>query len=232
MARPSAAAVTLALSLTAWGQPAQAMQGNIALGVRAGTLGLGAEVVTALDERVAVRAGAGFLGFDVDLTGRFGLAGDRTAKLSLPTALLSLGVEFSFASGLLRAGGGMVMRTHDPVHVITYEDGASISIGGGGYRYPEVLSVTTTLVSGTTAPYVLVGLGSNSGSGFGLVLDLGAVVHLTPRFDMTATGDPRVMNSPGFHADLETERLQTESDASTFVNFWPVVSVGLRYGIG
>lgn len=232
MARPSAAAVTLALSLAAWGQPAQAMQGNIGLGVRAGTLGLGAEVVTALDERVAVRAGAGFLGFDIDLTGRFGLAGDRTAKLSLPTALLSLGVEFSFASGLLRAGGGMVMRTHDPVHVITYEDGASISIGGGGYRYPEVLSVTTTLVSGTTAPYVLVGLGSNSGSGFGLVLDLGAVVHLTPRFDMTATGDPRVMNSPGFQADLETERLQTESDASTFVNFWPVVSVGLRYGIG
>ncbi len=232
MARPSAAAVTLALSLTAWGQPARAMQGNIALGVRAGTLGLGAEVVTALDERVAVRAGAGFLGFDVDLTGRFGLAGDRAAKLSLPTALLSLGVEFSFASGLLRAGGGMVMRTHDPVHVITYEDGASISIGGGGYRYPEVLSVTTTLVSGTTAPYVLVGLGSNSGSGFGLVLDLGAVVHLTPRFDMTATGDPQVMNSPGFQADLETERLQTESDASTFVNFWPVVSVGLRYGIG
>ena len=232
MARPSAAAIALALSLTAWGQPAQAMQGNIGLGVRAGTLGLGAEVVTALDERVAVRAGAGFLGFDVDLTGRFGLAGDRTAKLSLPTALLSLGVELSFASGLLRAGGGMVMRTHDPVHVITYEDGASISIGGGGYRYPEVLSVTTTLVSGTTAPYVLVGFGSNSGSGFGLVLDLGAVVHLTPRFDMTATGDPRVMNSPGFQADLETERLQTESDASTFVNFWPVVSVGLRYGIG
>ncbi len=102
MARPSDAAVTLALSLAAWGQPAQAMQGNIALGVRAGTLGLGVEVVTALDERVAVRAGTGFLGFDVDLTGRFGLAGDRTAKLSLPTALLSLGVEFSFASGLLR----------------------------------------------------------------------------------------------------------------------------------
>jgi len=122
-------AVAITLSLTAWVQPAQAFQANVSLGVRAGTLGFGAEVVAALDERVAVRAGAGFLGLDVDLTGRFGLAGNRTAELSLPTGLLSLGVEFAFAAGRLRAGGGMVMRSNDPVHVITYESGASIRIG-------------------------------------------------------------------------------------------------------
>ena len=224
--------MTLALAQAALGRPADALQRSVALGLRAGTLGVGAEVVTALDERVAVRAGAGFLGFDVDLTGRFGLAGDRTAELSLPTALLSLGVEFSVASGLLRAGAGMVMRSDDPVHVIRYEEGASISIGGGGYRYPEVLTVTTTLVSRSTAPYVLVGIGSGAGRGFGVALDLGAVLHLTPRFDMTATGDPAVMSSPGFRGHLELERLQAEGDAATFVTFWPIVSVGLRYGLG
>lgn len=225
-------AVAITLSLTAWVQPAQAFQANVSLGARAGTFGFGAEVVTALDERVAVRAGAGFLGFDLDLTGRFGLAGNRTAQLSMPTGLLSLGVEFSFASGRLRAGGGMVMRSNDPVHVITYESGASIRIGEGGYRHPEVRTVTTTLISGTAAPYVLVGLGSNSVRGLGLVLDLGAVLNVAPRFDMTATGDPAVMNSPGFRADLEAERLQAEGDASIFVNVWPVVSIGLRYGLG
>lgn len=230
--RRVAAAVALAVALGVAAQPAWAFQGNVSVGVRAGTLGFGAEVVTALDERVAVRAGAGFLGFDLDLTGRFGLAGNRTAELSLPTGLLSLGVEFSFASGRLRAGGGMVMRSNDPVHVITYESGASIRIGEGGYRHPEVLTVTTTLTSGTAAPYVLVGLGSNSVRGLGLVLDIGAVLNVAPRFDMTATGDPTVMSSPGFRADLEAERLQAEGDASIFVNVWPVVSIGLRYGLG
>ena len=230
--RRTVVAVALALTQAALGEPTQALQRNISLGLRAGTLGFGAEVVTALDERVAVRAGAGFLGFDVDLTGRFGLAGNRTAELSLPTALFSLGVELSGASGLLRAGAGMVIRSDDPVHVIRYEEGASISIGGGGYRYPEVTAVTTTLVSGSTVPYVLVGIGSNSGRGFGAVLDLGAVLHLTPRFDMSATGDPAIMSSPGFRGHLELERLQAEDDSSTFVNFWPVVSVGLRYGLG
>ena len=230
--RRLAAAVTLTLSLTASIQPAHAFQGDVSLGVRAGTLGFGAEVVKPLDDRVAVRAGAGFLGFDLDLTGRFGLAGNRTAELSLPTGLLSLGVEFSFASGRLRAGGGMVMRSNDPVHVIRYESGASIRIGEGGYRYPEVLTVTTTLTSGTAAPYLLVGLGSNSARGLGLVLDLGAVLNVAPRFDMAATGDPAVMSSPGFRTDLEAERLQAEGDASFFVNVWPVVSIGLRYGLG
>lgn len=232
MPRRLAAAVTLAVALGVAAEPAQAFQGNVSLGLRAGTLGFGAEVVTALDERVAVRAGAGFLGFDVDLTGRFGLAGDRTAELSLPTGLLSLGVEFAFAAGRLRAGGGMVMRSNDPVHVIRYESGASIRIGEGGYRHPEVLTVTTTLTSGTAAPYLLVGLGSNSVRGLGLVLDLGAVLNVAPRFDMAATGDPEVMSSPGFRADLEAERLQAEGDASFFVNVWPVVSIGLRYGLG
>ena len=224
-------AATIALSWTARGQPARAMQESIAVGGRVGTLGLGADVVVALNDRIAVRSGVAFFGFDVDLTGRFGLADNRTAELSLPTALYTIGAEVSSASGLLRAGAGLVVRSDDPVHEITYESGASISIGGGGYRYPEVLTVTTTLVSGSVAPYVLFGIGSNSTRGIGFVVDIGAVLHLSPNFDMTATGDPEVMNSPGFRDDLETERRQAEDDAIGFVNYWPVISVGLRYGL-
>ena len=224
-------AATIALSWTAWGQSARAMQESIAVGGRVGTLGLGADVVVALNDRIAVRGGAAFFGFDVDLTGRFGLADNRTAELSLPTALYTIGAEVSLASGLLRTGAGLVIRSDDPVHEITYESGASISIGGGGYRYPEVLTVTTTLVSGSVAPYVLFGVGSNSTRGIGFVVDIGAVLHLSPRFDMTATGDPEVMSSPGFRDDLETERRQAEDDAVGFVNYWPIISVGLRYGL-
>ncbi|MCY4398046.1 MAG: hypothetical protein OXE96_01690 [Gemmatimonadetes bacterium] len=222
---------TVPLALTMPGQPASAMQQGIAVGARMGTLGVGADVVVALNDRIALRGGAAFFGFDVDLTGRFGLAGNRTARIALPTALYSMGAELSAASGLLRAGAGLVFRSEDPLHEITYESGASISIGGGGYRYPEVLTVTTTLTSGSVAPYVLLGFGSNSAPGFSFVADIGAVLHLTPTFDMTATGDPAVLNSLKFRNDLDTERRQAEDDAAGFVNYWPVVSVGLRYGL-
>ncbi len=221
--------VIVALSLTVPGQPACAMQQSIALGARVGTLGFGADVTVALNERVAIRGGAGFLGFDMDLTGRFGLADNRTANLAFPSVLYTAGAEVS--SGLLRAGAGLLMRSGDPAYEITYGSGASISIGGGGYRQPEVRTLTTTLVSGSTAPYVLLGFGSNSTPGLSFLVDLGAVFHLDPRFDMTATGDAAVLNSSKFRNDLETERRQAEDDAGGFVNYWPIISVGLRYGL-
>ncbi len=218
-----------ALSLLAPARPVRALQEHVAVGARLGTLGIGADAVVAMSERFAVRGGAGFLGFGVDLTGRFGLADNRTAELSLPSALYTVGAEASF--GVLRAGAGLLIRSGDPAYAITYGNGATIDIGGGFYTQPEVRTLTSTLVSGSTAPYVLVGLGSNSPGGLGFFVDLGAVLMLDAGFEMAATGDPAVLNSAAFRSDLEAERREAEDDAGGFVNYWPIVSVGLRYGL-
>ena len=220
---------TVALSLLAGSRPASAMQENFALGAGLGTLGIGADAVVALNERFAVRGGAGFLGFGVDLTGRFGLADNRTAELSLPSALYTIGAEMSF--GALRAGAGVLIRSGDPSYEITYGSGNTIDIGGGFYRQPEVRTVTTTVVSRSAAPYVLFGFGSNAPSGLGFFVDLGTVFTLDAGLDMTATGDPAVLSSPEFRDDLEAERRQAEDDAGGFVSYWPIVSIGLRYGL-
>lgn len=229
MTKRSAAVVNLALALAALGPPASAMQQDISVGARVGTLGLGAEVNVALHEHFAIRGGAGFLGFDLDLTGRFGLAANRTARLSLPTALCTVGAEAS--SGHFRAGAGLLIRSDDPIHEITYESGATIDIGGSFYQAPEVRTITTTLISGSTAPYVLIGMGSSLKPELEFVFDLGAVLHISPKFDMTATGDPTTLNSPRFRADLATERRLAENAAASVVRFWPIVSVGVRYGL-
>ena len=219
----------LALAPVTPAQPVGAGQQEIAVGARLGTLGIGADIAVALNERLAIRGGAGFLGFDLDLTGMFGLASHRTAELSLPAMVYTLGAELS--SGPFRVGAGLLIRSGDPTHEIAYQDSATIDIGGGFYQYPEVHTLTTTLVSGSATPFVLFSLGSTPARGFGVVVDLGAVLHLNPQFDMTATGDPAVLNSARFQTDLETERRWAEDDASRFVNFWPMLSVGLRYGL-
>ena len=221
--------VGLAVGVAASAQPVGAVQQDIAVGARLGTLGIGAEVAVELHDRLAIRGGAGFLGFNLDLTGMFGLASNRTAELSLPAMVYTLGAELS--SGPFRVGAGLLRRSGDPTHEIAYQDSATIDIGGSFYQYPEVHTLTTTLVSGSTTPYVLFSLGSTPARGFGVVVDLGAVLHLNPQFDMTATGDPAVLNSSRFQTDLETERRSVEDDASRFVNFWPMLSVGLRYGL-
>ena len=220
----------LALVLAIPGTSAQAVQQDITVGARVGSLGFGADIAVALNEHVALRGGAGFLGFDVDLTGMFGLAANRTAELSLPMALFTIGAEAS--SGPLRIGAGLLIRSGDPIHEITYGSGATIDIGGGFYQEPEVRTFTTTLVSGATTPYVLIGTISRLERGLEILVDLGAVLHVNPKFDMTATGDPAVLNSSRFRTDLNIERRLAEEDAGSFVRFWPIVSLGVRYGLG
>lgn len=208
-------------------QSACALQDNIALGARLGTLGLGADVALPLNARVAIRGGAGFLGFDVDVTERSNLASNRTAELSLPSALLTVGAEFSF--GVLRAGAGLLVRSGDPAYEITYGSGASIDIGGSYYTQPDVRTLTTTLVSGSTAPYAVLGIAPMLSSDLALVVDLGAAFPRDARFEMSATGERAVLDSPGFRADLEAERREAEDDAGGWLNYWPIASIGLRY---
>ena len=228
MAR-SAVLLVLLPSLLAVGRPVLALQGHVSVGGRLGTLGVGADVAMALNERVAVRGGAGFLGFNVDVTEWSNLASNRTAELSLPNALFSVGAEFSF--GVLRAGAGLLIRSGEPGHEITYGSGASIDIGGGYYRQPDVRTLTTTLVSGSVAPYALLGFAPNLSRRISLLVDLGAAFPLGAGLEMSATGDPEVLGSPGFRADLEAERREAEADAGGFLNYWPIISIGLRYGL-
>ena len=221
--------VILLASLLASGRPALALQGNISVGGRVGTLGMGAEVTVALNERVAIRGGIGFFGFEVDVTERSNLAANRTAKLSLPGALLTVGVERSF--GVLRAEAGLLMKSGDPAYEITYGSGASIDIGGGYYREPDVSTLTTTFESRAIAPYALLGFAPSLSRRIALVVDLGAAFPLDAGLEMSATGDPAVLSSSGFRADLEAERRDAEADAGAFLNYWPIISIGLRYGL-
>lgn len=221
--------VILLVSLVASGRPTLALQGNNSVGGRVGTLGMGAEVTVAVNERVAIRGGIGFLGFEVDVTERSNLASNRTAELSLPGALYTVGAEGSF--GVLRAEAGLLMRSGDPVYEITYGTGASIDIGGGYYREPEVSTLTTTHVSGSVAPYALLGFAPSLSPRIALLVDFGAAFPPDAGFEMSATGDPAVLSSSGFRADLETERREAEDDAGVFLNVWPIISIGLRYGL-
>ncbi|MDE0358433.1 MAG: hypothetical protein OXN92_11990 [Gammaproteobacteria bacterium] len=217
------------LSLLAPVQPARALQENIALGAHLGTLGMGADVGVAFNETFALRGGAGLYGFGLDLTGRFGLADNRTAELSLPSAMFTIGAEVS--SGVLRAEGGVLIRAGDPVYEVTYGSGASIDIGGGYYTQPEVRTLATTLVAGSITPYALLGYGSRRSRGLGFVVDAGAAFPMDAGFEMSATGDPAVLGSARFHTDLETERREAEDDAGGWLSFWPIISIGLRYGL-
>lgn len=221
--------VVLAVSLQAPARPAQAMQ-DIAVAARAGTMGLGADVAVRVHERVTVRGGTGLLGFDIDLTGRFGLDDDRTAALTLPTAFHMLGADFRLGS--LIVGAGALFKSGEPSYKVTLDPGANIVIGGGTYAETEVKTLTTTLSSGAVAPYLLMGFGSRFESGFSFAADIGVALPTGVELTMAATGDREVLESSSFRHNLEKKKKETNDDAGGFVNFWPIISVGMSYGLG
>lgn len=216
------------LLLCAAAAPAGAVQ-DLSVGARVGTTGLGAEAAVAVHDRVAVRGGAGILGFDADLTGRFGLDEDRTAALTLPKAFYTLGAEVRV--GGLRVGGGALLKSGQPVYTVTLDPGANIVIGGRTYRESEVKTLTTTLSSGTVAPYLVLGFGSGFSRGLSFVADIGVALPTGVELTMSATGDPSVLSSSSFRTNLDSQQKETNDDAGGFVKYWPIVSVGLRYGL-
>ena len=222
--------LVVALSLAAPATPARAMQDvMITAGARAGTLGIGPEVAVALNEQLTLRGGAGLLGFDVNLTGRFGLADKRTAKLAFPKAFYTLGADFRLLG--MRMGAGVLFKSKDPTYTITLDSAAAIDIGEGTYNEPDVKPLATTLSSGDRAPYVLLGFGSRSSSGLSITADIGVVRLAGADFVMAATGDDALLKSKKFLDDLALEEEETRDDFGNFVNYWPIVSISVRYGL-
>lgn len=225
---PIAATTTLA-ALPIVSGPAYAMQ-DIAIAGRAGTLGLGAEVVIVANDWIALRGGAGLLGFDADITSVSGLEDNRTGEVGVPKSVYTFGADI--AVGNFRLGGGMLYKQADPTYAIKLGSGAEIDIGANTYTEPEVTQLTTTLVSEAWAPYVLLGFGQHMTRGVGIFLDVGVAFLDQSDLELSATGDQTVLTSRRFREDLRAERRNSLEDAGDLVNYWPILNLGLEFAVG
>ena len=222
------ATLALAVSTAILPRSARAMQ--ITVGGRAGTLGLGAEVVVVANEWFSLRGGAGLAGFNADVTSLLGLDDNQKGKLAVPRSIYTLGADL--VVGNFRIGGGVLYKEHNPVYALTLGSGAHVDIGESTYTDAQVSRVTTTLLSREWAPYVLVGLGQPVTRGLGLFLDVGVAFLDQPELAMSATGDRSVIATRDFRRDLQTEVRSVRDDAGDLVKYWPIVSLGVQFGFG
>ena len=203
---------------------------SVWLGGRAGTLGVGADISIATSDWFIFRGGAGLLGVETDLTSVSGLADNRSGILALPKAFYTVGADIEV--GNFRIGGGMLYKGGDPHYAIRLGDGATIDIGDGTYTEPQITELTTTLLSDAWAPYVLLGFGQHNASGLGLFLDVGVAFLDHPELRMSAAGDAATLRSRGFRDNLRAEQRSVRDDMGDLVNYWPILNLGIRYGVG
>ena len=214
---------------------------EIGIAGRTGTLGLGAEGAIGLSNRLVVRGGIAFSRLNIDPPDVLdpGFYEGVNSTLSLPSKWYTVGVDLylgtsptTFEPCCFRFGLGMLFKPDDPTITGTLTDDASIDIGGGVYGFEDITGLTGTLTSKDTAPYVLIGFGKHTSSGLGIFLDLGLALLDEPKVQLTATGNSSLIESSEFQDRLRIEEQSLEDKAGNYLKFWPILNLGLKFGIG
>ena len=198
--------------------------GQVSIGARAGTLGLGGEVSFGFTRMIAVRGGIGLVPYEFD--GEFS---EVTYTVSPPERIWNVGVDVYPFGGGLRLSAGMLNR---PAFELVAEGQRQAEISGQTYQGDINIQGEITNEK-ETAPYATIGFGRATGRGLGFFIDAGAAfmgegqMTLTGTCTVRQTGD----NCPSnFQAELNEEADQAEEDFGGYVKLWPILNIGIRFG--
>jgi len=195
---------------------------SLGIGGRVGTLGLGGEAALSVGERLVVRGGIGLIPFEPSAT-----FDDLDVTLTLPT-WYNVGVDV-YLNGAIRLGAGVLFKSQDPELVGTFN--TSQDIGGTTFTPQQLGTLTGVIDSSDRAPYVLLGFGKHTAPGVGLFLDLGVAFMGDPKVSLDASGGT-LSDDPATQSALDREAENFERDMRTYLRFWPILSLGLRIGLG
>jgi hypothetical protein len=217
MRGPLIAASVLAISLAPAGVAGQ----TFGVGLKAGTLGLGADVAVGLHDRIALRGGFGVFPFTPRLT-----YSDIEYDAELPSPQFT-GTADLFLIGGLRLTGGVLVSTPDFVLTSDLTNLGTVDIGGVQFDGSDVGVMSGAVVNKDVAPYVGLGFGRVAKRGFGFFVDAAVAFQGEPVVALAATGPIR--DDPDFQSALRAEE-QALAEEIKLAKYYPILSVGLSFG--
>ena len=206
------------------------------VGVKAGTLGIGVQVGTALASRVNLRGGANFFSYSDSLS-KDGALYKGTLNLKSVEAKLDL-----FVIGGFRVTPGLLLYNDNNVS-------ATASVTGGqtftlsGVTYSSLASDpvrgTAALTMNKFAPTLGIGFGNllpRSARHFSLSTDLGVAFVGTPQFALGLTGTACAQNgtncqpvsNPSVAANVAAEQAKIANDVKD-IKYYPELSIMFGY---
>jgi len=201
--------------------PVSADPGRLAIAGRAGTLGLGGDVMINILPDLNLRLGVG--AFDLDYDDEFSDV-DYDFELDLLTFPITL--DWYPFDDKFYVSAGVVFNETEASLDATYS--GTLDIGGTTYNAAEIGVLSGSLGFDNVAPYVGIGWGNAFGRSrrWGFMADLGVAFTGSPDVALSATGT--LAGDPTFAADLERERADLEDDVEDF-KIYPVLSMNLYF---
>lgn len=196
----------------------QSLRGqDLAVGARAGTLGLGGEVALGLSDALAVRGGFGI--FPLDYTDEFE---GYEYTVTFPTSIWSVGLDLYIGGGPVRLMGGVMGRSGD----LEVESDISGTRVIGDQEYQGSGTLKGALVQNAVAPFAGIGFGKHTAGSFGFFVDLAVAFTGEPDVNLSVTGP--IAAEPGIQQAVENEADAIKDDAGSYIEYWPVLSIGFK----
>jgi hypothetical protein len=196
---------------------------GVAVGVKVGTLGLGADLsLPVMPDRLNLRLSGNYLNYSYD-----GTADDIDYTFTLDFKdFMLLGDWHPFANNF-RISAGAVWNSDSKVKLEgTPTD--NVEIGDHEYTPEQVGTLNGELVFESVAPYVGIGFGNAIGpyeQTWSFVFDLGVIFQT---FDSSLTADGPIVGDPTFQADLKKEQDDLQDSCDQF-KVYPVLQFGVAY---
>lgn len=200
----------------------------LALGVKAGTLGLGLEVVAQANDRFNLRLQ--HTKFSRQITeSSTGGSSDLEFDLDVDLGATSMLVDFHPLAGSFRLTAGYGNNANQFVGSVV--PSGSYEIGDNVYSAADVGTVNGRIDFKSAAPYLGFGWGNafNGDGGFAMNLDIGVFLQGAPQVQISTT---KQLSDPAAQAllqqNINKETANFEEDSKN-LKAWPVLALGVTY---
>ncbi|RXK87974.1 hypothetical protein EST62_05540 [Chlorobaculum sp. 24CR] len=197
--------------------------GDIALGVKGGTTGIGGEVTVGVIDKLNFRTGYNFFNYDGNAT-ESGIDYDYKLKLRTLPLLLDL---HPFSSGF-RVTSGIFINNNEVTGTATAQ--GSYDIGGTTYNAADIGSLDAKIDFRKTAPYLGIGWGNAVGKNSRLTIafDAGVMFQGTPKVSLTPRDVQAGVDTALLQKNIDKEIADVKDDIDN-LKYYPIISLGLAY---
>ena len=197
---------------------------DTSIGVRAGTLGLGAELSHAFGPSFGMRLNVDAYNYSRSFNNN-DIEYDGKAKLKTASLLLDW---YPFSNNFRVSAGPMY--NGNKLGLDGTPTGGTFTINGATYQANEIGTLQGQVNFKKYVPYAGIGYGRPIGSGLSFTFDLGVVFQGSPSATLVATCGPAA--TPTVCAQIQSDtaaQQQTANDDLKNFRYYPVVALGLAY---
>lgn len=212
---------------------------DFGVGVKAGTLGVGAELSLAITQTINARISLTKVSEDFDEEVVLDDAGNSAtidATMDLDFGALALLVDWYVFDGTFHISAGMV-KNDSKIDLRGVLRGNTVTFNNTTYNVSQDFadsSITGTVSAGESfEPYLGIGWGrkADDDPGLSVSIELG-VVLMDPSVDLkgptVSAANPNNISQADLDADVDAAEQEANNDL-TDLEAWPVLSVGLNY---